>query len=62
MCHNIIAFHYILIAMMVKPTRKTKNTIQARLGNVAKASTTGKTRSASSKNIGAPINNKQKKS
>ena len=47
--HNIIAFHSILIARMAKPARKTKKTIQAKLGSLAKASTTGKKRSASSK-------------
>ena len=62
MCHNIIAFCSILIARMVKPASKTKQATQARLGNVAKADTTGKKRLASSKNIDAPISNKQKKS
>jgi hypothetical protein len=61
-CHNIIAFHFILIAIKVKPNSKTKKTIQAWLGSLAKASTTGKKRSASSKNIAAPISNKQKNS
>ena len=49
MCHNIIAFHSILIARMVTPTSKTKKIIQARLGSLAKAGTTGKKRLASSK-------------
>ena len=61
MCHNIIAFHYILIATVVKPTSKTKNTTQAKIGNAAKASTTGKKRSALSKNISTPISNKQRR-
>ena len=60
--HNIIAFHSILIAMMVKPASKTKNSTQARLGSVSKAGTTRKKRSASSKNIAAPISNKNRKS
>ena len=47
---------------MVKPTSKTKKTIQAKLGSLAKAGTTGKRRSSSSKNIALPISNKQKKS
>ena len=47
---------------MAKPTSKTKKTIQARLGSLAKAGTTGKKRSASLKNIAPPISNKQKKS
>ena len=51
-----------LIAMMVKPANKTRNTTQARLGSVAKADTTGKKRSVSFKNIAASIRNKQKKS
>jgi hypothetical protein len=38
------------------------NTTQARLGSEVKAGTKGKKRSASSKNIAAPISNKQKKS
>ena len=46
---------------MVKPTSKTKKTIQAKLGSLAKAGTTGKRRSSSSKNIALPISNKQKK-
>jgi hypothetical protein len=62
MCHNIIAFHSILIARMAKPTGKTKKTIQAKLGSLTKAGTKGKKRSASSKNIALPISNKQKKS
>ena len=37
--------------MMVKPTSNTKNSTQARLGSIAKASTTGKKRSASSKTL-----------
>ena len=61
-CHNIIAFHSILIARMAKPASKTKKTIQAKLGNVDKAGTKGKKRSASSKNIALPISNRQKKS
>ena len=48
--------------MMVKPTSKTKKTIQAKLSSLAKAGTKGKKRSASSKNITPPISNKQKKS
>ena len=47
---------------MAKPASKTKKTIQARLGNLAKAGTKGKKRSASSKNIAPLISNKQKKS
>ena len=47
---------------MAKPTSKTKKTIQARLGNLAKAGTKGKKRSASLKYIAPPISNKQKKS
>ena len=47
---------------MAKFASKTKKTIQARLGNVAKAGTKGKKRSASSKNIAPLISNKQKKS
>ena len=61
-CHNIIAFHSILIARIAKPASKTKKTIQAKLGSLTKAGTKGKKRSASSKNITAPISNKQKKS
>ena len=61
-CHNVIAFHSILIARMAKPTSKTKKTIQAKLSSLAKAGTKGKKRSASSKNIAPPISNKQKKS
>ena len=48
-CHNIIAFHSILIARMVKSTSKTRKTFQARLGSLAKASTKGKERPTSSK-------------
>ena len=62
MCHNIIAFHCILITMMVKTASKENNTTQARLGNVAKAGMTGKKRPASLKKITDPISNKQKKS
>ena len=47
---------------MAKPASKTKKTIQAKLGSLAKAGTKGKKRSASSKNIAPPISNKQKKS
>ena len=47
---------------MVKPASKTKNTSQTRLGSVAKASMTGMKRSMPSKNIAAPISDKQKKS
>ena len=47
---------------MAKPASKTKKTIQAKLGSLAKAGTKGKKRSASSKNISPPISNKQKKS
>ena len=47
---------------MVKPASKTKKITQARLGNVDKAGTTGKKRSASLQNIAAPSSNKQKKS
>ena len=61
MCHNIIAFHSILIARMAKPASKTKKTIQAKLGSLAKAGTKGKKRSASLKNIALLISNKQKK-
>ena len=46
---------------MAKPASKTKKTIQAKLGSLAKADTKGKKRSASSKNIALPISNKQKK-
>ena len=46
---------------MAKPASKTKKTIQAKLGSLAKAGTKGKKRSASSKNIAPPISNKQKK-
>ena len=62
MCHNIITFHSILIARVVKPTSNTKKTIQAKFGSLVKAGTTGKKGSASSKNISLPISNKQKKS
>ena len=62
MCHNRITFHSILIARMAKPTSKTKKTIQAKLGSLAKAGTKGKKRSASLKDIAATISNKQKKS
>ena len=61
-CHNIIAFHSILIARMAKPASKTKKTIQAKLSSLTNAGTKGKKRSASSKNIALPISNKQKKS
>ena len=47
---------------MAEPTSKTKKTIQAKLGSLAKAGTKGKKRSASLKNIAPPISNKQKKS
>ena len=48
---------------MAKPASKTKKTIQARLGSLAKAGTKGKKRSASLKNIAELISsNKQKKS
>ena len=47
---------------MAKPASKTKKTIQAKLGNLAKAGTKRKKRSASSNNIALPISNKQKKS
>ena len=47
---------------MAKPASKTKKTIQAKLGNLAKAGTKGKKRSASLKNIAPPISNKLKKS
>ena len=47
---------------MAKPASKTKKTIQAKLGSLAKAGTTGKKRSASSQKIALPISNKQKKS
>ena len=52
--HNIIAFHSILIAGMAKPTSKTKNTTQARLGSLAKAGNKGKKKSASSKKLLVP--------
>ena len=48
--------------MMAKPTSKTKETTQARLGSLTKAGTKGKKRSSSSKNIAPLISNKQKKS
>ena len=47
---------------MAKPASKTKKTIQAKLGSLAKAGTKAKKRSASLKNITLPISNKQKKS
>ena len=47
---------------MAKPASKTKKTIQAKLGSLAKVGTKGKKRSASLKNIALPISNKQKKS
>ena len=47
---------------MAKPASKTKKTIQAKLGSLAKAGTKGKKRSASLNNIALPISNKQKKS
>ena len=47
---------------MAKPASKTRKTIQARLGSLAKAGTTGKKRSASLRKIAATIINKQKKS
>ena len=46
---------------MAKPASKTKKTIQAKLGSLAKAGTKEKKRSASLKNIAPPISNKQKK-
>ena len=46
---------------MAKPASKTKKSIQAKLGSLAKAGTKGKKRSSSSKNIALPISNKQKK-
>ena len=46
---------------MAKPASKTKKTIQAKLGSLAKAGTKGKKRSTSLKNIALPISNKQKK-
>ena len=46
---------------MVKPASKTKKTIQAKLGSLTKAGTTGEKRSSSSsKNIAPPISNKEK--
>ena len=62
MCHNIIEFHAILIARIAKSASKTKKNIQARLGSLTKASTTGKRRSSSSTNIAPTISNKQKMS
>ena len=47
---------------MAKPTSKTKKTIQAKLGNLAKAGTKGKKRSASLKNIAPPIRKQKKRS
>ena len=47
---------------MAKSASKTKKTIQAKLGNLAKAGTKEKKRSASLKNITPLISNKQKKS
>ena len=47
---------------MAKPASKTKKTIQAKLGSLAKAGTKGKKRSASYQNIAVPISNKLKKS
>ena len=61
-CHNIIAFHLILIARMAKPASNIKQTIQARLGSLVKAGTKRKKRSSSLQNITLPISNKQKKS
>jgi hypothetical protein len=61
-CHNIIAFHSILIARMAKPASKAKKTIEAKLGSLAKVGTKRKKRSASLQNIAPPISNKQKKS
>ena len=46
---------------MAKPASKTKKTIQAKLGSLAKAGIKGKKRSSSSNNIALPIINKQKK-
>ena len=46
---------------MAKPASKTKKTIQARLGSLAKAGTKGKKRSASSKNIALLISNTERK-
>ena len=62
MCHNIKAFHFILIARMAKPASKTKKAIQAKLSSLTKAGTKEKKRSASLKNTALPISNKQKKS
>ena len=47
---------------MAEPASKTKKTIQAKLGSLAKAGTKGKKRSSSLKNTAPPIRNKQKKS
>ena len=47
---------------MAKPASKTKKTIQAKLGSLAKAGIKGKKRSSSSKNIALLISNKQNKS
>jgi hypothetical protein len=47
---------------MAKPASKTKKTIQARLGSLAKAGTKGKKRLASLQNISTLISNKQMKS
>ena len=47
---------------MAKPASKTKKTIQAKLGSLAKTGTKGKKRSASLKNIALLISNKQRKS
>ena len=46
---------------MAKPASKTKETIQAKLGSLAKAGTKGKKRSASLKNIAPLIRNTQEK-
>ena len=62
MCHNIIEFHSILIARIAKSASKTKKNIQAKLGSLTKAGTTGKRRSSSSTNIAPTISNKQKMS
>ena len=47
---------------MAKPASKTKKTIQAKLGSLARAGTKVKKRSVSSQYIAPPISNKQKKS
>ena len=47
---------------MAKPASKTKKTIQAKLGSLAKAGTKGKKRSVSSQYIAPLISNKHKKS